>query len=51
MTWRTIITSEKSLDQFLQEKNTRGGRGVPARPAEVEKSLLLREGEMINQIG
>lgn len=50
MTWRTIITSEKSL-QFLEEKKRAAAeQGVPAgRPK--WRRALRREREMINQIG
>ncbi|KAL0113345.1 hypothetical protein PUN28_012480 [Cardiocondyla obscurior] len=32
MTWRTIITSEWSLDQFFKRGNARRPQGVPGRP-------------------
>lgn len=50
MTWRTIITSEKSVDQFLREKKMRGGRGVAERPGEVELSTSGRRDDKSDRV-
>ena len=51
MTWRTIITSEKSLDQFFKKRNARRLQGVPAGRSRWRRALLFVRREMINQIG